>query len=1152
MPQNNSYYSIQHIRLINFHNFAEAEIDIPNNGHLFLLGDNASGKTTVLDAVHYVMTAGNNMEFNSAARVAGSRKASGRRMQGVVTRFNIEVGALRPSGGISYAGIEIKGRHGRVTSVLLGLSCDSMEGKIERWGVIKECPLDEIPLIVTENGKRRPSGKNELKDSLDGKGFYGRIGGYEKELANRFFGGESTFKDVCQLLATGKAYREIVSKSSDYHELFRQLLQEPDHEIFNQVIEALRSIEASREELQSLQKKVDFLETLRKTRDEVNKHRLTSALMEWQDIDLALKETWSAHDNTAEFLVLEKGRFEGLKTQSGKLDLDLKELNSRYTRLQNSDSEGLVEKERDADIALQKIIREQNQALSKRTESYERLEAAKEALLHARSSLIKKAQDLNGKILKLGMKLSLNFSSFSNALDNLTRSETPEDEIGEIPFAEIAQKISSEQRKLDREQDRLTLDSQVVTEQKVELEEKIETKEKEGEAIPKIEGFSDIQKYCRENLLESFPLYKGLIPAVGVKGVELAALEQLIGENILATWIVSPAEADTLRKLIFQNYPNQSLAVLDSDDTDDSTDWLHRYFNYSESDPRALIIIQRSLTAAHGPNVSKFLDFKILNFRSREQRVIKDSSRLIGAELRKRALQKEIKSLKDELKICDRTLQDLKKEQNTLLQQNEMIQGSKALVDEWQIAAPNMSRDAWKLREEVRSIHTECEGNNYTCSMCEEDLANKKAKHDDLRIKLESTGLKGLDKRLKQLSKEIASKGKEKSETDVERGKVENKIEQQEKFCAKLQEDIIRYENEKKGRESVLRNLTSSVLPPAEIAAQKLDLKLPETRFLTKDILSESMRDEAVCTERINTQIRSIEGVSFSFSYDKKSNLLTDRRTQSLDDVVEGINKDNAEQRELINERTQHLFKRIVMHDLVEALQVRVRRLQSMSKRIKKLLSQREFGSNRYSFSATPLAKYKQLYQLILNYNALDPDAAADELRQLIEFHEQEIVNTGVDEIPELLDYRNWFHYELRVLTEDENGIVMDHRVKSIGSGGEQAVPNYLLILTIAHFLFDVQKIRLPILLLDEAFYGIDSQRRDQILGFASDLSLQLLVASPELDGARAEIPNSTTLLVVKDENYDVHLYDYIWEHQRQQDLLEENATEVEFGEELT
>ena len=96
---------------------------------------------------------------------------------------------------------------------------------------------------------------------------------------------------------------------------------------------------------------------------------------------------------------------------------------------------------------------------------------------------------------------------------------------------------------------------------------------------------------------------------------------------------------------------------------------------------------------------------------------------------------------------------------------------------------------------------------------------------------------------------------------------------------------------------------------------------------------------------------------------------------------------------------------------------------------------------------------------------------------------------------------------------------------------------------------------RLHTLLFDEAFYGIDAGRRDQILGFATDLDLQLFVASPDQDGVRQEVRNSTTILVKKDARYDVHLYPFHWVNPlgRQMGLFDQPATDkdISFGEEL-
>ena len=57
----------------------------------------------------------------------------------------------------------------------------------------------------------------------------------------------------------------------------------------------------------------------------------------------------------------------------------------------------------------------------------------------------------------------------------------------------------------------------------------------------------------------------------------------------------------------------------------------------------------------------------------------------------------------------------------------------------------------------------------------------------------------------------------------------------------------------------------------------------------------------------------------------------------------------------------------------------------------------------------------------------------------------------------------------------------------------------------------------------------IDAARRDQLLAFADDLGLQLFVSSPDQDGVKREIKHSVSLIVVKDENLDVHLSPIHW-----------------------
>jgi hypothetical protein len=294
-----------------------------------------------------------------------------------------------------------------------------------------------------------------------------------------------------------------------------------------------------------------------------------------------------------------------------------------------------------------------------------------------------------------------------------------------------------------------------------------------------------------------------------------------------------------------------------------------------------------------------------------------------------------------------------------------------------------------------------------------------------------------------------------------------------------------------------------------------------------RDALEQAKQEEAQFTGRLREKLsHPIYGAVFAFTYDQATNLLLDRYLSPISEVVAAGQRQIDEQREVINERTRELIRNIIMGDLFTELKGSVRKLREMVNKINHQLKGRVFGSTHYRFRLEEEKRYRGLLQVIERYNPLDP-SAQQELEAFLELHKDEIMTTEVNDIPAALDYRNWFLYELVMASEGEDSeVVMNRKTKSLGSGGEQAVPNYLLILTVAHFLYDGNNaLRTRVLLFDEAFYGIDVGRRDQLLGFASDLQLQLFIASPDLDGVKQEIPCSTTLLVVKDDACDVHLF---------------------------
>jgi recombinational DNA repair ATPase RecF len=1140
------FYRITKIRLVNFHNFVDETIEVRDGGHLFMLGDNGSGKTTVLDAVHYVLCPGKSMEFNAAARVAGARHTGGRSIHGVVMRYNLEAnGPLNPNGGITYAALEIAGRHGRPVSAAVGIATRGMDEDVERWFVLRECPVADLPLLSREEGRARPATKAELKAALP-NGYYGQVNAYLEDLSERFFHDRETYDDVCKLLATGKAYREIASRTGDYHQLFRELLQEPPREVFEDVVTNLKSLEESRQDLDRLREKAQFVENLATFQQDVLDARIDHAAALWQENHLEARAQQAAFDATTERLAAEEHRLAGLHEEQKRLAIHVDLAATRLENLRRQDEGGLVQQEREARLAMDKAKQEFEQAKRALVAARQSRDDAAAAVARTRDALRKQADALARDLHKAGRVLPFSAAALAGTLDDAAKAEAPEAELGALQdgVGALRGEADTTAQTLDRQlqtaEDRLEqLDKRLAA-----LAADIDEKRARGETVPLVKGFAQAQRAIQQRLLKAQPLYAGLEPAAGLTSRELVALEQLIGDAALATWVTDEANAAELRGLLFREFPEQSLAVVNDNVDPVPSDWLRQYFDFQTSDPAGLLVLQHQVAARQGPHIAKFLDTQVLTFRLREQPLADAAPRLIGLELRRRELEREVRDLEKKRAAATKERKDVAAELDGLRERRADLERFRRLLDE---IGGGLARQREAVARSVGELALKqhaFETAQSDCQYHEEELQGRVDQHADLQISLRKAGLEGLEDRIRKVQREADKLRKDHDEALREAGRVEAGVGRAKEQGVFLQREIARALGERDAAQAALLAL---VVPEGSLDAfvRTRCAAVADDRAALRERAGAAREAAAAGVEKVKSAVRLNIGTAFGFVYDDAANTLHDRRGRALADVLDGSRTELREQEELINEQTLRLFRQIVMDRLVNTLQTSVLRLTNMATRINQRLKDRAFGTNRYLFAVTPQDAFKRLVELVRNYRALNPEETERELREFIEDHAAEIQGTEVGDVPRILDYREWFRYELKVLTTTADGIVMDRKVKSIGSGGEQAVPNYLLILTIAHFLYDKEHVRLPTLIFDEAFYGIDAGRRDQLLGFASDLDLQLFVASPDQDGVKREVAHSTSVLVVKDAQYNVHLYPYHWTAGPKQTDLLDTATQA-------
>ena len=1149
----NSPYPIRCIRLINFHNFTNETIELEENGHLFLLGDNGCGKTTILDAIHYVLTAGMAMEWNSAARMGGSKR-DGRRVQGIILRYNLDTGILNKNGAISYVALELVGRHGKPLTMGIGISTTAMDERIRFWGIIRECPLTDLPFLVEEEGRLRPSSQQEFKKGLDtSRGFFTNQSEYRREIGERLFGGAESYKDICRFLAMGKSYREISAGAEDYHDLFKRLLPEPGTTIFEQIIDGLRSIDESQTLLDDMERKLSWLSSLNDLKNDVAEHRQEVLRYEWLLSRFSIDRARLEQNTNLNTIAEKEKQLLVDRTHLTKMAREEAELEERLANFQAKDGSGLIRQEKSVGSELEN----KKTGLEKDKEKYKELE--KQLIIQKRASDLLRAdfQKMLTRLLpKLASKatiLPFSIQDLQAEIDMLSRKQDLFNSV-EPSSSHCLEEIDHFLQESVKTRTLLEQQQKECCREIKHQEELLTDLEKQTEVSPNLAGYQEFLQGLQMKMLVPRPLYMGLEWSPTIKKQERDYIEECIGEEILITILLRDAEYESARERI-PPFPqirisnNRRIA-------ENLPGWMHQAFDIKTSDPECLQCLASEMESSGlEPHISLVNQKPLLAFRSHERILHGHPARLIGGESRKRALATELRKVKEQIKSLVADNKELAKKSDKARINHENLTDFKSFLNETTVEIRNFLQDGKEKEQNTSHCRLLFDQQQQATETASREVETLTVRLAELRGLIAKEGLTNLERKINKVKKEREKVRQLSDDLKNKIGGDERDIHILQQKHQNLATDIDHLSGQLQTVETSLRKILPDIDDVSHyILKTKKGQQFKSTESITKE--RETCRVAALTgVEKIKMQLNNPEFAgAFRFSYEEEENELYDFRQQQLISLINGQTTALAEQQEVISERTRELFKKIIMTDLMQYLRSHVWELEQMIRRINTLLRDRSFGGQRYSFKVHPLDQFKPLIHTIKKFSPFDP-AAEKELEDFFSTHRNTIIGTEVGSIPEELDYRNWYRYEMEVSTLGEEGKIINRRNKSIGSGGEQAVPNYLLILTIAHFMYRGKKTRLHTLLFDEAFYGIDAGRRDQILGFATDLGLQLFIASPDQDGVRREVRHSTTLLVKKDTNYDVHLYPFHWKNpaNRQIDLFNQTNNEkpVIFDEEL-
>jgi recombinational DNA repair ATPase RecF len=1173
-------FHIRRIRLLNFHNLVDETLPVRRN--LFLIGDNQSGKTTVLDAVHFALSAGVEMEFNSAARF-GPRTEPGRSLASVVLRYDLERDVAQRGPAVMYAALEIADEAGTAHCFGAGAFATSLDSQPEVWGfVARGRTLEEVGLCAEEPDpsgalRRRPRDRQELEERL-GRGAVLDKGRYRTAVAQLLFRDRDAYLRAMELIAAGKAYREMVARARNLDELFIGLLPPPAESEFEEVRSALRAIEGIRSDLGDLEGELEVLrgviEKLQDARNETEK----IARYDFVGAELARRAAAGELETARRRAQASAAAAAGAEADKQAAAAEVERLDAGLRSLQASDGAALLAREEEARRDAAEAEREAGRAgddLAARREAHRRaiqeagraeaeLDAARERALAALRSASAAAR------LHLGDEAEAALGALAGAVAALEPAAPAAAGDLERPLAvlrdgfEAARAAAAVRAAVAGEEARrLRAAAAAAAEQADEVRRR-------REVPPDLPGYAALLADLETEAPEAAPLYRLCELAAAAPETLGAGIECVLGGRLLGAIVAPPGQHAAARARVLEH--GAGVEVVDPSDFADPGPDVPPGGGAAAAGtllaalvpagPAALASLARAFLRRAAGDLrilaggeargeaerAVWADGRLYEHGA-ESRVDAAAPRLLGAEARARAAALEEARLRE---LAARHLADGARAADEAAAQGEVAESCRQALARLGDCAPAPLVALAGAATGARARLPEREAAERQAAERVESaarrLAQLRARHAEIAAAIAGAGISDLRERIAR------------AEAALERARAAGMAAVER--AAGAREEAQQRAGQQAAAGSRLQDAAAAAAARREAL---LPLVEPRHRGDLEDYAFRIMRGQQILAgnvpglvmEASNARARafqwlvSSDGLHNERVWQKYGFKLFEQRQEIRDQADRPVEQVYAERQtevrslqEALDQRSRDLLERVVMAGLVRRLQGQVRELREIIQGINRLAADLRFGSSRFQFSLRQRPELQRLLELLREQSVLQP-ALREELRDFFQARLDDLRQAREGEVPEILDYRRWFEYVLQVQSRGDGAALdLSRQRLRFGSTGEQAVPTYLLVIAVASLLFDRADARLRLLLLDEAFLGIDAGRREVLMQFADRVGVDLIVATPELDGVTPALAASSTLFIEKTPEQDVFISDFHWQRPGAQPALFEPREE--------
>lgn len=277
------------------------------------------------------------------------------------------------------------------------------------------------------------------------------------------------------------------------------------------------------------------------------------------------------------------------------------------------------------------------------------------------------------------------------------------------------------------------------------------------------------------------------------------------------------------------------------------------------------------------------------------------------------------------------------------------------------------------------------------------------------------------------------------------------------------------------------------------------------------------------------------------------------------------IEEDYARQENRLNEQDKQLYEEILFNSVGQKLRARIRRAEQWVKQMKQLMENRNTSSGlTFSIKWKPRTAETEeeldtvdLVDLLRQDPRLLKDSDLEKItvhfRSKIDKAKEEVENSSemqtlLQVLKEVLDYRKWFSFVLYFQREGENRRELTNHQFYKFSGGEKAMAMYIPLFTASYSRYLEAADHAPyIISLDEAFAGVDENNIREMFEIVETLGFDYMMNSQVLWGDYDTISKLSVCELVRPKNADyVTVIRYQWEGEKMALQVDDEQMKVE------